>query len=225
MYGSANDVKKPYIQNAIRQYEQASGNQIAIQAMDAGNFNEIVLKKYQIGAIPDLLMCFGGYELEAYNPAETFVDFQDAVWIDDLCEDVRKQAQRDGHVYGHPFWEYATSGCLYNKKLFQECGLTVPKTQEEFGSVCETLLQKGIQPIYLPAKDSYALFPQFALDPVFADEELLERLNRNEIRYADIPEVRQMLEWYQESAASGYFGTDYMQDTYGGCAQALDSME
>lgn len=221
MYGSANDIEESYIQKIIEMYEEESGNTIDIQAIDTGNFNEIVLKKYQIGEIPDLLMCFGGYELEAYNPEETFVDFKDAVWVEDICDDVLGQIRNDDHVYGLPFWEYSTSGCLYNKKIFEEYGLEVPRTQEEFQNVCETLLKKGVQPVYMPAKDGWALFPQFAMDTIFSDEKLLEQLNQNEVTYSEIPEMRSMLEWYQSCAEQGYFGDTYMQDTYAGCAQAL----
>lgn len=225
LYGSANDIKKSYIQKIIKMYEEESGNKIDIQAIDTGNFHEIVLKKYQIGENPDLLMCFGGYELEAYNPGKTFVDFSDADWIDDVNSEILLQIENGGHVYGLPFWEYSVSGCLYNKKIFERYGLEIPRTQEEFQKVCQTLLDKGVQPIYMPVKDDWAIFPQFAMDFIFRDEKLLEQLNRNEITYSEIPQMREMLEWYQSSAESGYFGENYMENMYADSARALGSGE
>ncbi len=34
----------------------------------------------------------------------------------------------------------------------------------------------------------HTMFYQFGMDPIFADEELLEKLNTNQITYAEIPE-------------------------------------
>lgn len=54
---------------------------------------------------------------------------------------------------------------------------------------------------------------QFGLDPVFADDpSLLEQINKNEITYADIAEVRDMLQWIQDAAEKGWFEDTYMTD-------------
>ncbi len=73
----------------------------------------------------------------------------------------------------------------------------------------------------MPAKDPWATLPQYAMDSIFADEELLNKLNSNQITYSEIPEMRDMLQWYQDSAQKGYFGDNFLADTYANCAVNL----
>lgn len=221
LYGSADDVKVSYLQKAIEMYEEQSGNHIDVQPIDTNNFNEIVKKKYQIGEIPDLLMCFGGYGLETYNPSENFVDFKDEAWAEDINEEILSQVKRGDSVYGVPFWTCSVSGCLYNKRIFEKYNLEIPHTQTEFDEICETLQNEGVQPVYMMGKDDWSLFPQYAMDVIFSDAQTLDRLNRNELTYTEIPQMRDMLEWYIQSAERGYFGSEYMSDTYAGCEDAL----
>ncbi|HHY83237.1 MAG TPA: extracellular solute-binding protein [Clostridiales bacterium] len=48
-------------------------------------------------------------------------------------------------------------GLLYNKKVFEECGVSVPKDKEEFEQVCNAIKAKGIAPIAMGAKDAWSL--------------------------------------------------------------------
>lgn len=40
-------------------------------------------------------------------------------------------------------------GVFYNKDIFEDCGLTVPTTWEEFMAACQTMVDKGYQPLAL----------------------------------------------------------------------------
>ncbi len=214
LYGNASDAAKPYMQRIFKLYEEESGNKLDIQGLDSNNFESVCLTKFRTGDIPDVLMHFGGYGLEAYNPSENFVDFTDAEWVSDIADTSVGQTMIKGRVYGLPFWESSVSGCFYNKKIFEEQNLDVPTTQAEFDAVCQKLLDAGIQPIYMPAGDAWPLLPQFGMDPIFLNEDNLNKLNANELTYAEIPEMRSMLEWYKSYADKGYFGKNFATDTW-----------
>lgn len=62
--------------------------------------------------------------------------------------------QPDGHDYVLPFI-YVTAGFFYDKSMFAEYGLEVPKTWAEFENVCDTLLSKGVPPIALDGNISF----------------------------------------------------------------------
>lgn len=225
LYGNADDAAKPYMQKIFKLYEEKTGNKIDVQGLDASNFESVCLTKFQTGDIPDILMHFGGYGLDAYNPKENFVDFTDAAWVADIADTSKAQTMRDGVVYGLPFWESSVSGCFYNKQIFEEQGIKIPTTQAEFDAACQKLVDAGIQPIYMPAADSWPLLYQFALDPIFSDKELLEKLNSNQTTYAEIPAMKGMLEWYKNCADKGYFGKDYATDTWDYCSEVLGTGE
>ena len=44
---------------------------------------------------------------------------------------------------------------VYNKSLFEELNLTVPKTYAELKSVCEKIYAEGITPWFMPGADGW----------------------------------------------------------------------
>lgn len=225
LYGNAGDTQRPFMQNIFKLYEEKTGNKIDVQGIDTDNFENVALTKFQTGDIPDLFMHFGGYGLDAYNPKENFVDFTDAKWVSDIQDNVLPQTKRDDVVYGLPFWEASLSGTFYNKKIFEEQGIEVPKTQEEFNQVCQKLMDAGITPMYMAVKDVWPMLYQFGMDPIFQNEDNLKKINSNQIKYADIPEMTDLANWYKTSADKGYFGKSYNTDTWDYASEVLGNGE
>jgi ABC-type glycerol-3-phosphate transport system substrate-binding protein len=228
LYGNADDTAKPYMKRIFSAWEAKTGNKIDIQGLDGSNAEAMALTKFTTGDIPDLFMHFGNYNLLNYKCADNFYDFSGASWVSDIVDAVLPQTKVDGKVYGLPFWEASVSGLYYNKVIFEKLGITLPKTQKEFEAVCDKLLAAGVQPIYLPTVDSWSILYQYALDPVFDSPEgeiLLAKLNNNEIKYADIPQVRSMLDWYKRAATKGYFGKTFMSDTWNDIMEVIGEGE
>lgn len=226
LYGNADDLAKPYIQKIISMWEESSGNTIDIQGLDTNNAETIALTKFTTGDIPDLYIHFGNSNLNNFNPLDNFVDWSDAEWVSDIQDSILPQATYDGSVIGLPFWEASNSGCFYNKRIFEELEIEQPTTQEEFDAACDTLLENGIQPIYLAAADGWPILYQYAFDPVVAEHpEYVEKLNAGEMNYADIPEVTSMCEWFQSAAEKGYFGSTYASDKWDYTSEVLGTGE
>ncbi len=59
-----------------------------------------------------------------------------------------------GKTYVVPY-KIQVGGAFYNKKIFEENGLNVPKTWDEFVAVCDALVAKGITPIAMGVKDGW----------------------------------------------------------------------
>lgn len=226
LYCNADDMAKPYMQKIISMWEEESGNKIDQQGLDTDNAETIALTKFTTGDIPDLYVHFGNSNLKNFNPEENFVDWTDAEWVSDIQDSVLPQALYNDKIIGLPFWEASNSGCFYNKKIFEEFEISQPTTQEEFDKACDTLLENGIQPIYLAAADSWPILYQFALDPVIEEHpEYLEQLNAGELTYAEIPEFTSMCEWFLSAAEKGYFGKNYASDTWDYCSEVLGTGE
>ena len=67
----------------------------------------------------------------------------------------------DGKIYSVPTVTQTTQ-MFYNKDIFDQHGLSVPKTWDDFIKVNDTLLAAGVTPIALGAKDGWVL-------PMFSD--------------------------------------------------------
>ena len=226
LYCNADDMAKPYMQKIISLWEEESGNKIDQQGLDTDNAETIALTKFTTGDIPDLYVHFGNSNLKNFNPEENFVDWTNAEWVSDIQDSVLPQATYNDKIIGLPFWEASNSGCFYNKKIFDELGISQPKTQEEFDKVCDKLLENDIQPIYLAAADSWPILYQFALDPVLEEHpEYIEQLNAGELTYAEIPEFTSMCEWFLSAAEKGYFGKNFASDTWDYCSEVLGTGE
>jgi raffinose/stachyose/melibiose transport system substrate-binding protein len=214
-------VTKPYMKIAWANYEAATGNKLDIQAVPIDSGESIMKTKFATGEIPDIFMHFGGYGLAAYQPEKNFVDFSDAKWVSDIQDFVLPQAKFNGKVYGLPHWEASISGIIFNKEIFDKLSIAVPTTQAEFMAACEKLKAGGVTPMYLAFKDSWPLLYQFAVDSMVQDTALLDKLNSNQAKYADIPAFKSMLEWYKAMADKGYLGTNYATNTWDGAPAAL----
>ncbi len=55
----------------------------------------------------------------------------------------------DGKLIALPYGGLSATVVYYNKKMFEEYGIEVPKTIDEFEAVCDKLLENGIVPISL----------------------------------------------------------------------------
>ena len=209
----AENMEKPNIAKLFTMWEEATGNKVDVIGLP--DQDETPLAKFATGDIPDVLIVKSGASLLNYNPDENFVDFTDAEWISELPKATASAAYINGKLYGLPNGEASTSGCVYNKRIFEELGLSIPTNQAEFNAVCEKLLENGVQPIYLPAGDAWATFQQFGMDPIFdANPEYFDKLNSGEMTYSDIPEMKSMCQWFKDAADKGYFGSTYASDKW-----------
>ncbi len=222
--GRETDLQKPYMTNIFDQYREATGNELDVIAYEDGEFEETAEEQFAEGNIPDVFMHFNSTELAHFDVADNFYYMNDEEWIDDLTDSALTYCRdKDGNVLGLPFWESSVSGCYYNKTIFDSLGLKPAATQAEFDALCQALADAGYTPICWPA-DGGSWMYQFALDPIFADDpSLLEKLNGNEISYADIPAVTNMTQWIADAAAAGWFGSDYLNCGWDQISPALAS--
>lgn len=74
----------------------------------------------------------------------------DPEWKDRFLDGVLEPLTFDGELYAVPA---QTTFCVmfYNKQIFEENGVSVPTTYEEFLDVCETLKNNGVTPLTLAA--------------------------------------------------------------------------
>lgn len=70
----------------------------------------------------------------------------------------------DGKLYSIP-WEGNAEYFWYNKDMFEEAGVEIPETYDEFFEVCEKLKEKGVTPIAIGNKDQWPILRYAAQMP------------------------------------------------------------
>lgn len=104
-----------------------------------------------------------------------------------------KSVTLDGKVTGYPFLVQSHS-FIYNKKLFQQAGITeLPTTLDDYKSVCEKLQAKGIQPFSSGFAEWWVL-PQLTY-PSMSDaysgdySTLFSDIKGGKLKFGDLPQV------------------------------------
>ena len=146
--------------------------------------------------------------------------------LDDLgvAADYREAAlnyQRfdDGSLYMVPF-EVQLEFFWYNTALFDDAGVEVPATLDDFPQMCQDLRAEGITPIALDGQDQWPLERYMAYYPFrMAGPEYVQDLKDGDAAFAD-PAGRAAAEWLYELGQAGCFQEGFSSTGYAD-AQAL----
>ncbi len=224
--GKKTDLAKSYMTDIFERYEKETGNKLDIVAYEDADYEAEAAARFAKGDVPDVFLHFHNADLNDFDVANNFYYLNNEAWVSDLTDSAREYCEdRDGNLLGLPFWESSVSGCYYNKTILDSLGLKPATKQAEFDVLCQALADAGYTPICWPGNGCSWMI-QFGLDPVFADDpQILEKINKNEITYADIPEVTDMVQWVSDAAAKGWFGDDYMNTGWSEISPVLSSGE
>ena len=226
--GKKTDMEKSYMQRIFQLYEDSGIGHLRIIGLDDedASYDAAVREAFSSGEAPDILFHFNDSGLNTLNAEDQFVCLDEEAWVSDLADGARTYCQdNEGHLLGLPFWENSVSGCYYNKTILDSLGLRPAATQAEFDALCQALKSIGYTPLCWSLRSCHWNY-QFALDPIFADDpDLLARLNKNEITYAGIPAVWDMVDWLLSAEEKGWFGENYASRDWEDLSHAMASGE
>ncbi|TWT24871.1 ABC transporter substrate-binding protein [Planomicrobium sp. CPCC 101110] len=106
----------------------------------------------QEGSTGDVFASFPGAQFESLQSAGVFEDLSGEAFVSNFDENLISVGQLDGKQLALPY-QLVFNMPIYNKAMFEELGLEVPKSWSEFQALCDTLLENGITPIAFPGAD------------------------------------------------------------------------
>lgn len=214
-----------------KQFEEETGIKVDYQIVPSDQYYNLLMTKLNSGEGPDI---FGGqsgsYDLVSqYNIEENAIDLSGEPWAEYYDDFAKEQTSVDGKLYGAAYFDVTTDYYMaYNKKIFEDNGLKVPTTFAEFTDVCQKLLDGGITPVYQPVGDGWHHVMWFAEIGGKYEElvpGIVDKLNNNEVNFADIPEFKTALDQLNDLAQKGYFGDNYLSDQYADMPVTIGSGE
>ncbi|WP_052400732.1 ABC transporter substrate-binding protein [Oceanobacillus jeddahense] len=157
MYSWRTEDRSAY-EEIIAAFEEENPDiKIKFNPFDSTEYNTILTNALVSGTGPDIV------QLRPYSGAQTIADNGYLVALDDIegidhFDDSYLEAAQgsDGNTYGVPL-SLNVGVIFYNQTIFEEYGLAVPETWEDFVNVSEELLANDIIPVAQGGRDAYLL--------------------------------------------------------------------
>jgi raffinose/stachyose/melibiose transport system substrate-binding protein len=179
--------------------------------------DNIVKTRLATEDMTDIFFYNSGSLLQALNPAQTLVDLSGQPFIDNIVEGFIPTVSQGDGIYGVPTGTGMGGGILYNKAVYEELGLEVPTTWDEFVANNEIIAEAGIAPVMATFGDTWTS-QLFVLADYYNVEQAVpgfaDMYTANEIDYATTPAALAGFEHMQQAYEAGWFQADYATETF-----------
>ncbi|GHF26433.1 ABC transporter substrate-binding protein [Pseudolysinimonas yzui] len=183
------------------------------QGADGDN---VVKTRLATGDMSDVFWYNAGSLFQALSPEQTLVPLDDTI-VGNVVDSFKAGVTAGGNVYGVPVGTAMGGGVLYNIPIYEELGLSVPKTWDEFIANSEAIQEAGKTAIIQTYADTWTsqLFVLGDFANVLADNpEWADRYTANEVKYATDDSARAGFEHLQEVFEKGLLNADFGSATF-----------
>lgn len=204
------------LNKVIELAEEKLGIQMEVELRVGGaDGDNIVKTRLASGDMADICLYNSGSLLAALNPAEYFVDLSNEEFVSKLDDTYRETVTVDGATYGVPFSSSQAGAILYYKPIYEELGLEVPHTWDDFLANCDAIQAAGKTAMLGTFGDSWTSqvmylgdnYNVMSANPNFATE-----FEAGTAKYATTPEG---LDSFQKLVdVQKYYNEDYLAATY-----------
>ena len=164
---------------------------ITIESRPGGTEGDNIVKtRLATGDMTDIFFYNSGSLLQALHPEQTLVDISDQPYIANIQELFLPTVSQGDAIFGVPTGMAMGGGILYNKAVYEQLGLSVPLTWDDFVANNAAIAEAGIAPVLATFGDTwtsqlFVLADYYNVEqaaPGFADQ-----YTANEAKYANNP--------------------------------------
>lgn len=196
---------------------EAENPGIRIEQNHVSDSNKVLMSRMASNDVPPLLTHWPNNVNYITAALEGFfVDLTNDPVTDGILPDILESIKlEDGRNYAAPI-SVNTQGIFYNKALFTEHGLEIPKTWDEFIALCRTIDGMGKTALMFPDKTAWTLAQQFRMSIALDMDgyELIDRVQADEADVRNSAEMRKVAEKLialRDFAQDDPLGTSYEQ--------------
>lgn len=183
-----------------------------------GEGDNLVKTRLATGEMPDVFRYNAGSLFQALNPPQNMLDLTDEPYQADIIDSFKPVVTApDGRIYGVPEEAAMGGGVLYNKRIYEELGLSVPTSWAEFMANNEAIKAAGKAAVIQTFGDTWTS-QLFVLADYYnvqaAVPDFAEEYTANRAKYATTPAALRGFEKQQEVFEAGYLNADYAAATF-----------
>ena len=208
-------------------FTEQTGIKVDYQIIPSDQYTTLLMTKLNTGECADIFGSQAGQFdiVTQLNVEKNAVDLSGEAWADTVDPLAAAETSVNGKLYGQPVQDVsAVWAVAYNKQVFDRLGLSVPSNYEEFKAVCEAIKADGMTPIYEAVSDGWhhqLWFCEMGVAIENAEPGTAEKLNNNEMGFADSATALQLVDQIKEMVDLGYWGDNYMANAYSDAAKAI----
>lgn len=179
--------------------------------------DNIVKTRLSTGDMTDVFFYNSGSLMQALSPEQNLLDITNEPFMANVLDSFKPTVTFNGKVYGAPQGSSMGGGWFYNKKVYADLGLSVPKTWAELMANNEKIKAAGITPVIGTYKDDWTsqiivladYYNVQAQNPIFAED-----YTANKAKFANTPAALRSFEKLEESFKKGYMNKDFLATNY-----------
>jgi len=207
-------VAREALQAVIDAAQEKLNLTIEFDIIAAAGAEDIMKTRLATGDMGDIFLNNGGAQMLVLDPEKNMVDLSGEEWTSKLDAGFKDIASHNGKLYGGPYGSAMVAGILYNKKVYDELGLEIPTTWDEFLANCDAAKAAGKIAMVGAYKDDWSAqiiflgdyYNVYVEDPTFA-----ENFTANKAKFATSPAA--LRSWEKLADSKDYMNEDFLATT------------
>lgn len=201
--------------NKLVEKFEAENPNIRVTVSAPPDATTVLKTKLVKGDVPDIISMSADRSYADFVDANILEDLDGLVDIDKINPVYNKmmkdlEIEDKQGIYGVPYALNA-SGVIYNKDIFRELNLEIPKTWDEFLSVAQKVKNEQIIPFYMTYKEAWTTLPAWnTISSTLVSSEIFDKVNKREVTFSEIyDETTDKILELLEFGHSDNFGVGY----------------
>jgi raffinose/stachyose/melibiose transport system substrate-binding protein len=174
--------------------------------------DNLVKTRLATGEMNDVFFYNSGSLLQALHPTDTLVDISKEPYIANIQDVFLPTVSQNGQIFGVPFGTIMGGGVLYNKKVFAQYSISVPKTWAEFEANNDKLKAAVMPPVLQTYGDTWTS-QLFVLADYYnlaqAEPNFAADYTAGKVKLASDPLAMEGFSYLEEGNKKGWYQKDY----------------
>lgn len=206
-------------ENLVKRFEEANPDiDIVLETRPGGSEGDNIIKtRLATGEMADLFQYNSGALFQSLSPQRNLVPLTAEPFQADVLDVFKSVVSSDGEVYGVPMQTAMGGGVLYNRNVYEELGLEIPKTWDEFIANSEKAKEAGkigVVQSFGTTWTSQVFFLANYYNVQAAEPDFAEKFTAGELKFATDPNAIKGFERQADVLARGLVNEDYAATTW-----------